>query len=246
METTPDRLEPGRAVKLEDIRQGWSHAGIEHALSEGRSRIMVGKIVVPAATRSQGIGSAAMRMLNEYADFTGQVVALSPSNDFGATSVSRLQRFYRALGYVRNTGSKRDFSVSESMLREPMPSQRPRAQIGFVLASRDVWAMDCDYKERGARLVSVTPSEYIAAVRSLSLDEESCENIAILKARLQDGLELDPLAIYAPTKEDGRHRAYAARELGLEAVPVLDFCGRFPQAPDWPIEAQVERSRMRH
>jgi ParB-like chromosome segregation protein Spo0J len=38
---------------------------------------------------------------------------------------------------------------------------------------------------------------------------------------MQSGKTLDPLAIYKNGKEDGRHRAIAAKELGIKQVPVL-------------------------
>jgi ParB-like chromosome segregation protein Spo0J len=48
-------------------------------------------------------------------------------------------------------------------------------------------------------------------------------NIDDLKQHILSGRRLDPLAIYADGKEDGRHRAHAALELGIKRVPVLDF-----------------------
>lgn len=42
-----------------------------------------------------------------------------------------------------------------------------------------------------------------------------------LKRHIQSGKKLDPLSIYHNGKEDGRHRAHAAKELGIKSVPVL-------------------------
>ena len=76
------------------------------------------------------------------------------------------------------------------------------------------------YEEFGGELTYMTPDEYLARVRPLELDETSLENIASLKSHVQSGGKLDPLHIYKDGKEDGRHRAYMAKELGIEKIPV--------------------------
>jgi ParB-like chromosome segregation protein Spo0J len=55
------------------------------------------------------------------------------------------------------------------------------------------------------------------------MDEETLENVDDLVDHMQSGRKLDPLVIYADGKEDGRHRALAAKKLGLDTVPVIDY-----------------------
>jgi hypothetical protein len=76
------------------------------------------------------------------------------------------------------------------------------------------------YEEFGGELTYMTPDEYLSRVRPLELDDVSLENIAALKSHVQSGGQLDPLHIYQSGKEDGRHRAYMAKELGIEKIPV--------------------------
>jgi hypothetical protein len=76
------------------------------------------------------------------------------------------------------------------------------------------------YEEFGGQLTYMTPDEYLSRVRPLELDDVSLENIASLKSHVQSGGKLDPLHIYKDGKEDGRHRAYMAKELGIEQIPV--------------------------
>jgi hypothetical protein len=76
------------------------------------------------------------------------------------------------------------------------------------------------YEEFGGQLTYMTPDEYLSRVRPLELDDVSLENIASLKSHVQSGGKLDPLHIYKDGKEDGRHRAYMAKELGIEKIPV--------------------------
>lgn len=97
------------------------------------------------------------------------------------------------------------------------------ARRRYPLASRDEWYSDADYQARGARMVWITPDQYLNQVRPLAIDDVSRDNIDDLKKHIVGGRTLDPLAIYADGKEDGRHRAHAAKELGIAKVPVLDF-----------------------
>jgi hypothetical protein len=76
------------------------------------------------------------------------------------------------------------------------------------------------YEEFTGDLTYMTPDEYIGRVRPLTLDDVAQENIDDLKNHIQSGRKLDPLHIYADGKEDGRHRAYAAKQLGINKVPV--------------------------
>lgn len=88
---------------------------------------------------------------------------------------------------------------------------------------RDGWYSDGDYEARGGKIVWMSPDEYIARVRPLEMDETSRDNIDDLISHIASGFPLDPLKIYHDGKEDGRHRAYAAKELGIEQVPVIMF-----------------------
>jgi hypothetical protein len=69
----------------------------------------------------------------------------------------------------------------------------------------------------------MTPDEFLNKSRPLKVDAESRENIDILKEHIKDGGTLDPLELHSNGKEDGRHRAMAAKELGIKKVPVIDF-----------------------
>jgi GNAT superfamily N-acetyltransferase len=109
----------GRAGGLEQLAAKWSSRGVKNSITESGDKIVLNKVVVPKEIRSQGIGSEFMRDLIAYADATRKRLALSPSTDFGGSSVSRLINFYKRFGLVENKGRNKDLSVSETMLREP-------------------------------------------------------------------------------------------------------------------------------
>lgn len=107
-------LEQG--TTLDDLRQQWADAGIKAAVAEKGGIITLSQIVVPEGERGSGKGTAAMQALLDYADRTGQHVALSPSADFGGNK-GRLVKFYKRFGFVENKGKGRAFTTSESMVR---------------------------------------------------------------------------------------------------------------------------------
>lgn len=93
----------------------------------------------------------------------------------------------------------------------------------YPLAPRDEWYGNCDYKNRGGKMILMSPDDFLSSVRPLQLDDVAIDNINDLKTHIEQGKTLDPLVIYANGKEDGRHRAYAAKNLGITKVPVIIF-----------------------
>lgn len=108
------------ARKLDDVRYAWNKSGVEiDAYPSRNNEINLSRIVVDKSKRNQGLGTAAMQDLIQYADDTGKTIKLSPSTDFGGTSVNRLKDFYKRLGFVENKGKNKDFTISELMYKRP-------------------------------------------------------------------------------------------------------------------------------
>ena len=85
----------GSKSKIDEVRGRIKEAGADNFISEKNGVIKLSEIRVEKKNRGQGIGSKAMKILTDYADETGQKIVLTPSTDFGATSVGRLKKFYR-------------------------------------------------------------------------------------------------------------------------------------------------------
>jgi GNAT superfamily N-acetyltransferase len=81
--------------------------------------LTLSRIEVPKDERSTGVGSKAMEAIIKYADSIGRRIVLTPSIDFGGTSVNRLKEFYKKFGFVENKGKNKDFSTKDSMYRQP-------------------------------------------------------------------------------------------------------------------------------
>lgn len=100
---------------------------------------------------------------------------------------------------------------------------------------------DRDYKSRGGKIMMSSPEKYLSLVPNLEMDEETLENIEILKAHIESGEELDPPTLYVDGSKvighDGRHRAHATMQLGIKEMPVLivddnqEVVTSFPKRP---------------
>jgi hypothetical protein len=101
----------------------------------------------------------------------------------------------------------------------------------YPIAPRSEWYGEANFEQTGGRMEYMTPDEFLSKSRPLEIDDTSRENIDILKKHMEDGKTLDPLQLYGNGKEDGRHRAIAAKELGIETVPVINFRQIDPNDP---------------
>jgi len=113
---------------LAEIIKAANSAGVKLDVFEGKKGLELSKIVVPE--KSKGVGSSIMKELSDYADSTGQAITLSPSTDFGGSSKKRLTDFYKRFGFVQNKGKNKDFTVSNSMYRNPEVKSNPAAGVG--------------------------------------------------------------------------------------------------------------------
>jgi predicted GNAT family acetyltransferase len=112
----------GSIKPLKSIVKDAEKAGIKLDLYEKNGVINLSRIEVPKEQRGSGIGTDVMNQIINYADSTGNKVTLTPSTDFGGTSVSRLKDFYNKFGFVENKGKNKDFSTRETMYRSPEQS----------------------------------------------------------------------------------------------------------------------------
>lgn len=87
--------------------------GIVLDLWDNDDHLELGKIEVPKKLRGSGVGTEAMERIIAFADAKGKDIRLTPSKDFGATSVTRLEKFYRGFGFVKN----KDYKYKDTMVR---------------------------------------------------------------------------------------------------------------------------------
>jgi GNAT superfamily N-acetyltransferase len=106
-------------AKLKELEAGWKALGVDIDAYISRGDLHLSRIEIEKGQRGQGIGTKAMEDLLHLADAYGLRITLSPSTDFGGTSVERLKRFYRRFGFVSNKGRHKDFTLFDSMYRNP-------------------------------------------------------------------------------------------------------------------------------
>ena len=96
--------------------------GIELDLQENNDNktVSLSKVVIPKAQRGKGIGTKIMEGITRFADENGKRLVLTPSTDFGGTSISRLTKFYKKFGFVENKGKNKDFTIKDTMYKNPI------------------------------------------------------------------------------------------------------------------------------
>ena len=103
---------------FDKLKTNLTDMGVSHSLSHNKNGITVSKLVVDKDKRNTGIGTSAMKAITSHADKYGKRIALTPSSDFGG-SKTRLVPFYKRHGFVENKGRNKDYSISDTMYREP-------------------------------------------------------------------------------------------------------------------------------
>jgi hypothetical protein len=161
------------------------------------------------------------RMMRAFAEVLRRAVALR-----GAFKDGILPAEYEAF-LAESTGLNQQTLVDTTRERV---SNEVLADTNYSIGSKPYpmedkgkWYANEDFAKRGGRIVTMSPDQFLSQVRPLEIDDASRDNIDDLKNMMQNGRKLDPLTIYADGKEDGRHRAIAAKELGIASVPVIDF-----------------------
>ena len=106
-------------MSTNNIVKKWENKGLDIFIYDHKDKLTLSKVVVPKEVRGEGLGTGFMNELIRYADNTNKTIELTPSKDFGASSVSGLKKFYKNFGFVENKGRNKDFTISESMFRLP-------------------------------------------------------------------------------------------------------------------------------
>lgn len=103
---------------LHNLQAEFEARGVDSWVMFQGDRIILSKLVVEE--KKKGLGTAFMEGLVTLADQEHRVISLTADDGFGATSVDRLKRFYKRFGFIENRGGRRDFSISENMIRRPV------------------------------------------------------------------------------------------------------------------------------
>lgn len=76
--------------------------GISLDLYDNGKFLELSRIIVPKDLRGEGVGHQVMDEICNYADQQKLKIYLTPSKDFGASSTTRLEKFYKQHDFVKN------------------------------------------------------------------------------------------------------------------------------------------------
>jgi hypothetical protein len=123
---------------LKSLMDKYKRLGVDSWVAEHSNGVItLNSVKVPTEEQSRGIGTAFMNDLTRLADEQGKTISLTPSKDFGASSVARLKTFYKRFGFVENKGRNKEFRISDSMLRKPNGSDEVTYLNGALGFSAD-------------------------------------------------------------------------------------------------------------
>jgi GNAT superfamily N-acetyltransferase len=105
--------------ELKRLMEEWEKRGIESYVYASKGNIYLSQIVVPKENRNQGMGTKAMHELVEVATKWNMKILLTPSVDFGGSSVKRLEKFYKGFGFKNNKGRSKDYKFQDRMIWHP-------------------------------------------------------------------------------------------------------------------------------
>ena len=95
--------------------------------------------------------------------------------------------------------------------------------IQYPLKSNSEDRKHAGYSKDGGKMQWMTPDKFLEQSQEMQMDKGDKKAIKKFRKKLKKGKELNPLALYPSGGQDGRHRATAAKELGIDKVPVITW-----------------------
>lgn len=93
----------------------------------------------------------------------------------------------------------------------------------YPLRNHTDWEEAHDYEKTGGKLHYEAPEKYLAKTHPLEMSHHDKHQIHHFERQIKKGEKLDPVAIYHDGRANGRHRAHAAKNLGIKKIPVVDW-----------------------
>ncbi len=114
------------------LREKYSQALDGLDIYENRGSLILSRIIIKPEFRNTGIGSKILTELTNYADKNKQIIALTPSSDFGGNK-NKLTQFYKGFGFKANQGHHKSFEFKEAMIRYPKLNENMKPLIKQLL-----------------------------------------------------------------------------------------------------------------
>ena len=115
---------------------------------------------VVAKQKGNGAGTRFMTDLARMADRNGWTLALTPSKEFGATSVKRLKDFYKRFGFKENKVRNTDFTINESMVRRPAKETVDHIRFRVANADQRIFVSNAEKAVEEMKMDKATPEQW--------------------------------------------------------------------------------------
>jgi hypothetical protein len=109
--------------------------------------------------------------------------------------------------------------------------------------SVDEYPLDADadeHKHSGGHMSWMSPDSFLDKAQEMRGDSDDRHAIKHFEKRIKEGDKLNPLALYPKGGQDGRHRATAAKHLGIDKIPVVQWPRKASGGDVQPLPDQWE------
>jgi len=96
----------------------------------------------------------------------------------------------------------------------------PKAHGGTVYPLDDEAG---EHRHSGGHMSWMSPDSFLDKAQEMRGDSDDKHAIKHFEKRIKEGDKLNPLALYPKGGQDGRHRATAAKHLGIDKIPVVQW-----------------------
>ena len=96
----------------------------------------------------------------------------------------------------------------------------------YPLRDKKDWTKHGNYAETGGAMNYISPDRFLSETEKMDMDGGDKKHIKKFKKKIKKGERLNPLALFPSGGQDGRHRAKAAKALGISKIPVITWPAR--------------------
>jgi hypothetical protein len=199
----PNGITPAEAVYFELLEQNPKYQKLNKELQNQWNT----RGLTPEQAYWNNVGEAQSRLTQARRDMTPEERRMVPPwND--------LKGYWSGFGY--------DVPETKQILR-PNEMNRGGEVYEYPLRHHKDWEEAHDYEKSGGIFQFEEPEKYLSQVKPLKMDHEDKELIHHFEHQMEKGEKLDPVAIYPDGHPNGRHRAEAAKKLGINKIPVVTW-----------------------
>ena len=88
------------------------------SITEKPNHININMIKVDEKSRGKGTLRSIVQKITDHADRSNKTVGVEPTGEFGANK-AKLEKFYKQMGFVKNSGKNKDFEINMPYVRQP-------------------------------------------------------------------------------------------------------------------------------